>query len=459
MAPYLHPAGMPWTLEIPFTRPGDVVRAAILKKRGAYYLCQLEEILTPSAERIQPKCLHFESCGGCRWQHTDYQEQLRLKESIVKHCFSDLLNPFVTFHPIIPCAEPWEYRNKMEFSFSSNYAGEKFLGLMIDSSHGKVLNLTECHLVHGWFIDALRAVREWWEASEVLAYHPYKDTGSLRTLIVREGLRTGDRMIMLTVSGNPEYALHKQEIASFIHALRTRIEPAEGEGKLSIFIRIQQVAKGRATEFYEMHVYGPDLIQEVLHLQQNESIQSLKFNVSPSAFFQPNTLQAEKLYSRVIQLANIQTDAIVYDLYCGTGTLGICIANHVKEVIGVELSPEAALDAKANISENGISNMRIFRGSVAEVLNQIKEGREISPPDVVVVDPPRVGLELQAIRLLLALKPSKIAYVSCNPASQSKDIQELVAGGYRLTCLQPVDQFPQTVHIENIAILEDCNAV
>lgn len=341
----------------------------------------------------------------------------------------------------------------MEFSFSANKAGEKFLGLMIDSSHGNVLNLTECHLVQGWFIEALKAVRRWWEGSELLAYHPYKNTGSLRTLMVRGGLRTDERMIMLTVSGNPEFALHKHQLEGLVLALRSAIEPSGGSGKLSIFMQIQQIAKGRPTEFFEMLLYGPDTIQEILHIKRESAENTLKFNISPTAFFQPNTSQAERLYSQVIALANIPSDAVVYDLYCGTGTLGICMAQHVKEVIGVELSPEASLDAKANISLNKISNMRIITGAVGEVLSKIYEENVIPPPDVVVVDPPRMGLEPQAIRLLLTLKPSKIAYVSCNPATQSANIKELVAAGYQLESLQPVDQFPQTVHIENIAIL------
>lgn len=455
LAYYDHPAGMQWTLEVPFTRPGDFARVLLLKKRNAVYQCLLEEILQPSEQRIAPKCIHFASCGGCRWQHTSYQEQLKIKEDFVKKCFASLATPAMVFHPICPSNDPWKYRNKMEFSFSSNSAGDKFLGLMMDSSRGKVLNLTECHLVDRWFIDALEAVRQWWINSDILAYHPNKNTGALRTLILREGVRTGEHMAMLTVSGNPDYALHQPQLKSLVAALNAAVKPGEGGEKLSIFLRIQQIRKGHPTEFYEMHLGGPDSIQEKLHITRAPCSlpEELTFTISPSAFFQPNTQQAEKLYSLVLQLAKIPPDAVVYDLYCGTGTLGICIAGQVKEVIGVELSPEATLDAKTNLSLNRIGNMRVISGAVGEVLSRIYNDKDIPSPDAIIVDPPRAGLDPKSIQLLLALKPSSIIYVSCNPVTQASNIHELIQGGYALECLQPVDQFPQTVHIENIAIL------
>ncbi len=455
LAFYDHPAGMQWILEIPFTRPGDFARVMLLKKRSGVYLCRLEEILEPSAQRITPKCIHFASCGGCRWQHTSYADQLKIKEDFVKETFSQLMTPAVKFYPICPCDNPWEYRNKMEFSFSSNLAGEKFLGLMMDSSNGKVVNLTECHLVHRWYIDVLDAVRQWWINTNLLAYHPCRNTGSLRTLILREGQRTGQRMAMLTVSGNPDYPLHKDQLKDFAVAVNTALSSLEQSEQLSLFLRIQQLTKGKPTEFYEMQLSGPDSIQEKLNIVRTPSSapESMTFTISPSAFFQPNTQQAEKLYSLVLQLAKIPRDSVVYDLYCGTGTLGICIAGQVKEVIGVELSQEAVLDAKTNLSLNNIGNMRVISGAVGDVLSKIYVEKEIPPADVIVVDPPRAGLDPKSIQLLLALKPSSIVYVSCNPVTQASNIAELIQGGYALECLQPVDQFPQTVHIENIAIL------
>lgn len=444
-----------WTVEVPFTMPGDRVRAKVLRKRGGLHAALLEEILSPSLQRTIPRCVHFGTCGGCRWQHLPYSLQLERKEAMVRHYFAPFLTEKVAFHPILPCAEPWGYRNKMEFSFNSNAAKEPFLGLMLEGGKGKVLNLTECHLVAPWFMEALKAVRHWWAKSSLDSYHCHRNSGSLRTLIVREGKRSGDRLVMLTVSGHPDYALNKQQIDHFVSTIRAAAEPSDPQSELSIFLRIQQIAKGRATEFFEMHLYGPDTIRETLYITSKsvEKPHQLTFKISPSAFFQPNTVQAEQLYSRVLQLAEIPPHGVIYDLYCGTGTLGLCLAHHAKEVIGIELSRESALDARTNAKLNGANNVRILEGSVGDILQQMEKAGQLPQPDLILVDPPRPGLEPLAIRQLLALKAPKIAYISCNPATQSDNIALLLQGGYQLQAVQPVDQFPQTVHIENIAIL------
>lgn len=453
---YDHPNGMKWTLEVPFTTKDDLAEVLILKKHDQVHTCRLLQILESAPSRTAPRCKHFATCGGCRWQHLSYTEQLERKEQFVRHCFSDIATPSLTIHPILPSQDPWEYRNKMEFSFSSNREGDKFLGLILASSRGKVINLTECHLVHPWFIQGLTAARQWWIDSDLLAYHPSKNSGSLRTLTLREGMRTGDRMAILTVSGNPDYALKERHLQGLVAALRNAVEIPGSDNKLSIFLRIQQIAKGSPTNFYEMLLYGPDSIKETMEIQAsaNSKASHLEFNISPAAFFQPNTSQAEKLYSLVLQRGQIPSDAVVYDLYCGTGTLGICLAKHVKEVVGVEISAESSLDARTNITLNGISNMRVITGSVGKILADNEQTHAFPPPDVVVVDPPRAGLDSQTIQLLVKLKPDQIIYVSCNPVTQASNVGELIQGGYRLESLQPVDQFPQTVHIENIAILK-----
>ncbi len=284
------------------------------------------------------------------------------------------------------------------------------------------------------------------------AYHLGRNTGALRTLTLREGQRTGDRMVMLTVSGNPQYSIQRKHLESFVSILREAIEPVGPDQQLSIFLRIQQIAKGSPTQFYEMVLYGPDHIREMLHLERLDGkLQTLKFRISPTAFFQPNTLQAERLYSRAIQLTQAQKNARVYDLYCGTGTLGLCMASQVKEVIGIELSPESVIDARENIKLNHLSNVSIRQGDVGRMLSLLLEDKQI--PDVVMVDPPRAGLDARAIEHLLALKAPTLTYISCNPATQTSNLESLIKGGYQLKAVQPVDQFPQTIHVENILVL------
>lgn len=443
------------SVEVPFTVPGDKVRALIKRKRSGTSPGQLEEILVPSPLRIQPRCVHFGQCGGCRWQQLSYQDQLKIKQEHIEKLFHPLKNAHTIFHPIAACVPPWQYRNKMEYSFSSDAAGHRYLGLIIDSSRGKVLNLNECHLVNPWFIDAVKCVKNWWDESGLTAYHPYSNKGALRTLTIREGMRSGDRMLMLTVSGNPDFAVSKQQLDSFVAFVRDAVEPLKPECNLSIFLRIQQAIKGKETTFFEMLLYGPDHIREILHVKtaRNEPTTPLNFNISPSAFFQPNTKQAENLYGMALQLLNIPPNCVIYDLYCGTGTLGICAAKSAHRVVGIEISPESSLDARSNVTNNGLSNVDIVTGSVGEVMKSIRQDKIYPMPDIVMVDPPRAGLDPETIKHLIELKPVKLLYISCNPSTQAENIQELQKAGYTLAAIQPVDQFPHTYHIENIAVL------
>ncbi len=441
--------GTTWPAETPFTIPGDQVKAILTRKRSGLYGTLVEDIVKDSPDRISPRCQHFGSCGGCRWQQISYEKQLLEKEEIVKRHFRSLLNDQVDFRPILPSPSPWNYRNKMEYSFSSDAAGNKYLGLMLNQGRGKVFHLTECHLPNPWFVDAVQVVREWWNASALDAYHPYRNTGHLRTLTLREGQRTGDRMVNLTVSGNPDFALKKHHLESFVAFVRDKVELVDPEKRLSIFITIQQAQKGQPTRFFEMHLYGPDHIRETLHIEGK----TLTFSISPMAFFQPNTAQAENLYTLALKMANFPASAVVYDLYCGTGTLGICAAKRAKQVVGIELSRESSHDARHNAKENGLDNIAILTGSVEEKLEEIRKEELYPQPDLVMVDPPRAGLDPRALKLIAELGSPKILYISCNPATQAENIQQLVQQGYRLEAVQPVDQFPQTVHIENIALL------
>lgn len=454
LAVFQRPNALPTDVEVPFTIPGDQVRVRLLQKRKGCYNSILEEVLVPSPLRVPSRCIHFGACGGCRIQHFSYENQLQYKEQFVSHCFRDLLSSGVDRQPIIPCSYPWNYRNKMEYSFSSDASGKRYLGLVIEGSRGKVFNLTECHLANPWFVDVLKSVKYWWHESGLDAYHCHKNTGSLRTLTVREGNRTGDRMIMLTVSGNPDYALQKHHLESFVAYVRDAAETLSPTSKLSIFLRIQQIGKGMPTQMYEMLLHGSDHIREILRIQiqPDDPINELQFDISPSAFFQPNTLQAERLYSAALRMADVPKDGIVYDLYCGTGALGICIAHQVKQVIGIEISPEASLDARGNVKRNNCHNVTIFSGAVKDILKQLPE-KGIPPPDLVMVDPPRAGLDEESMQHLLTLRPQKILYVSCNPVTQAANIAEMVKKGYRLSAMQAVDQFPQTFHVENIALL------
>lgn len=427
--------------EVPFCMPGDRVETEIKRKKRAVFSGPLLQVVQSSPERVAPRCIHFGSCGGCSSQEIPYQSQLKIKEEQIAAYFTQQVLP------IIPCVNPWGYRNKMEFSFSQDRQGQRFLGLFLESGRGKVFNVQECHLVSPWFAEVLRQVRAWWETTRLQAYYPPTNCGSLRTLTLREGITSQDRMAILTVSGNPDYALHHPEMEQWRALFNNE----------SLFLRIHQAIKGQPTQFFEMHLQGPETIRERLTMQLDHGQTStIDFNISPSAFFQPNTRQAERLYSTALQLAELSKNDLVYDLFCGTGTLGLLAARFVKKVVGIEISPEAALDARQNAKNNGIDNIEIITGAVGDIL---LEKERFPTPDLILLDPPRSGLDPGALKQLLALNSPKVVYISCNPQTQARDVHAFLEAGYTILAIQPVDQFPHTPHIENIVVLKSMQKI
>lgn len=371
---------------------------------------------------IEPKCRHFRTCGGCKFQHIPYDEQLLQKENFVRACFG------LEVEPILPCEPHWHYRNKMEYTFSQSRDGKKFLGLMMRK--GRVENLEECFLTDRWFIQVLSRVREWWETTLLPAYHPPTNQGILRTLTLREGLRSKEKMVILTTSAEE---IAEEDLNDFKEAV--------GEVD-SVILRKQILQKKRPTRFEERLLHGKNHIHEFLY---DEEDRKYIFRIRAASFFQPNTQQAESLYQLAMEFANIEEGETLFDLFCGTGSLGIFAAQKAKKVFGIECVSEAVEDAKENLSSNHIDNMEVIEGDVGEILHTLPER-----PSTVIVDPPRAGLGPKAIHHLLELQPEKIVYLSCNPLSQAEDCKAL---GYEIVRLQPVDQFPHTPHIENLALL------
>lgn len=427
--------------------PNEEVLIEIGPRKKKQHIGFIRELLKSSQERIVPMCAHAPECGGCAFQHWDYKAQLRHKEGEIKkefHILCDEDRP--KLYPIVGCSDPWRYRNKMEFSFSENQKGEKFLGLMMAGYRSRVVDLKECFLVSPWFSEVVASVKTWWGKSGLHAYRHHLDFGHLRTLTLRESKQGRGKMVILTVSGRAEFGLKKSEIKEFIEAVK-RISPEE---HLSIFLQIHQMTKGRASQFFEMLLHGPDHITEKLAIEVENETRELEFKISPTSFFQPNTLQAQRFISLGLGLSRHIKGGKVLDLYCGAATLGLYAALTAKEVLGIELNRYSVFDAKWNQEVNHIENFSIKQGDVASVLEQMTPFH----PDVVIVDPPRAGLGPKAVEQVLKLSPNEIVYVSCNPKTQAADISELKREGYQLKALQPVDQFPHTPHVENIAILE-----
>ncbi len=356
-------------------------------------------------------CQHFGVCGGCKFQNIEYEQQTEIKEEMVRQLFGAV-------RPIIGCTNPWRWRNKMEFSFSQNKEGDRFLGLMMRAKRGRVVNLQECLLTSEWFIHTLEDVYAWWEESGLEAYFPPAGRGELRTLTLREGIHTGEKMAVLGVVGDVEIEGFKEAVGD--------IE--------SVIIRRQYAQKGVPTYFKEEVVHGVDHIHEKLF--------DYCFKVRAASFFQPNTRQAEVLYKTALQeLGDVD---LLLDLYCGIGSIGIIACEKAKKVIGIEMVPEAVSAARENIALNGV-NMELIEGDVEQSLGGLAK------PDCVILDPPRAGLTKKCIEEVLRLGAKKIIYISCNPKSQKMNIDSME--GYKIDLVQPVDQFPHTPHIENIVCL------
>lgn len=400
-------------------------------------------------------CSHFQDCGGCRTQDLAYTEQLQQKESYIQALFNPILNEQVQFLPMLAAENPWHYRNKMEFSFSQSKNGEQFLGLFSKVYKRSVVNIHQCDLSPLWFSEMLGAIRKWWQDAQIPAYHCHSNRGTLRHVCLREGKNSGDRMVVLTVSGHPDFQMTIEQLNHFTDRVNDAFYASRRSlthiGHETIVIRTQHIAPKVPTYFEEKIMQGRGYIHEIL---KNASGANISFKVNASAFFQPNSLQAEKLYQQALALGDLSIDDEVLDLYCGTGTLGIFTASKVKFVMGIELNQDAAVNARENCQINNITNVEIINDDVGRGLAQLQLSNRLSSIKAIILDPPRSGLMPEAIQTISNLPFKKIIYISCNPETQIRDIHSLLAAGYQLKMLQPVDQFPHTPHVENIAILE-----
>lgn len=431
---------------------GDTILAELNKKSKGFIKGNILKIINPSSYRCEPICKHFEICGGCKWQNLKYDEQLNQKEKLVIKNFEEYIkNSSVLFYPIERCVDNFEYRNKMEFSFSENQKGTKFLGLIMKTGRF-VIDVERCYLASSFFSSIIKQVRIWWEKYNFSAFNFRNGEGFLRTLTIKEGKNTKEKMIILTTSDS--YLLSIEQKNDFVLAI---LEALDNEKEnLSIYLNIQKTKKGIRTSFELEKLYGKDFILEDLHIEAFGEKIKLSFQIGPFSFFQPNTLQAQKLYSLAINYLKDEDlkDKIIFDLYAGTGTIGMIFAKFSKKVFAVELNEDAYNQAIKNATLNNIKNCEMINGDVSKVLKELESKKDFEKPHIVVVDPPRAGLENDAIFNILKLDPKIILYISCNVKTQKENIKILTERGYQLKILHPVDQFPHTYHIENIAILK-----
>lgn len=435
---------------VPFCVPGDIVDLQVRKKRHSYMEAEVIRFVEKSAVREEPFCEHFGVCGGCKWQNLPYDKQLEMKQRQVYEQLTRIGKvELPEFMPILGSRKIREYRNKLEFGCSNKRwmtreeiasgepAGEmRAIGFHITGAFDKILPIHNCHLMDGLQNEIRNFIYQYAIDNDLTFFDLRQQTGLLRDVMVRNS-NTGEWMVLVQFhydeEGDREHSLQLMEaladrfpqITSLLYVDNQKCNDTFGDLKLTLY-------------------KGNDHIFEIM--------EGLRFKVGPKSFYQTNTDQAYHLYSVARQFAGLTGEEVVYDLYTGTGTIANFVARSAKKVVGIEYVPEAIEDAKVNSDINGIGNTLFFAGDMKDILTDefiAGHGR----PDVIITDPPRAGMHPDVVETILRAKPRRIVYVSCNPATQARDLQ-LLDRLYKVVAVQPVDMFPHTPHVENVVALE-----
>lgn len=431
------------------TVPGDIVSVRLTKIKKQYGEARLEKILTPSSKRITPRCKHFGVCGGCSLQFLSYEEQLRWKEKMVFDALTRLGGfSKLPLASIIGCESPWFYRNKMEYTFGP----EEIIGLHPKKNFRDVFDLQECFFQSPLSVKIARGVSAWAKQNNF-------PEGFLKNLVVREGKNTGEVLLNLITSEDdnswdakfadfigqqfPEVSSLYRTAVLVQKNKRTMMKERLLKGKPALTESLT-VARGKTAPWHMTHEQGE---------QKTDAI-TLSFDILPQAFFQTNTKQAEVLYEKILEFAAPEPDEEVLDFFCGTGTIGMFFAKKgAKKVTGVEINEAAIESARSNAQKNNLSNIEFYCGNIEDVFIQKQQDQKEKPASLLITDPPRAGIFPKALQKILEKRFPRWIYVSCNPTTLARDLKIACENGYTLQKIQPVDMFPQTYHIEAIALL------
>ena len=406
------------------------IRLSVVKK--SYAVGELLSIVQASPDRVEPRCPIFAECGGCQLQHLSYAAQLASKREKVEQAIKRIGHlADVAVFDVLGEDNPWYYRNKMMFPVSG-IAGKATIGCYAKSSH-VVVNAQDCFIQHETNNLIMNIVRAWLNEYKVMPYNEKSQQGVIRHVMGRVGVKTGD--IMVALVSKEEKIPH---IDKLIQALSEQLT-----GLKSVVQFVKKENTNVVLAGKERLLYGEKFIQD--------KIGAFVFNISAKSFFQVNSLQTEALYNKAIKLAALTGEQTVIELYCGTGTISLFLAQKAKKVIGIEIVEQAIRDAQKNAVNNGCRNVEFIVGDVAEKLPKlVQQGVKA---DVLVVDPPRAGCDKRVLESILTIKAKKLVYISCNPASLARDLAILSDGGYKVKTVQPVDMFPMTSHVEVITKL------
>jgi 23S rRNA (uracil1939-C5)-methyltransferase len=428
--------------------PGDVVIVKITKVKSSYAEAKIEKFSSQSDERIKAKCKHFGVCGGCKQQDLNYQSQIKYKQEQVNDIFNRI-GRFENYEQldIIPSDISFFYRNKLEFSFAdkkwlsiedlnTKETENTFaLGFHVPKIFNKVVDIEECCLQSEESNKILNFTREFFRSRNTSIYSTHTHSGFLRNLVVKQSKSTKDLMVNLVTSAE-DYDLIEEYSSSIIKKVPQITTLVNN-------INLKKAAT--AIGDYEKIYYGSGFIYD--------KIGDYRFRISANSFFQTNTFQAAKLYQTALNFANLNNNEIVYDLYSGAGTISIFMYKYCKEVYAFESVASAIKDAEENNRINDINNVKYFTSDLNKSFLQLVKDRPLPPPQVVVLDPPRSGMNHVTIKDVIELNPKKIVYLSCNPTTQVRDLKLFEMGGYKLIKIRPVDMFPHTYHIENVALM------
>lgn len=414
---------------------GEKVKVRIVKVNKNFAYGKLIEVLEPSEERVNPPCAIYKRCGGCKLQHASYKAQLDFKWDRVKDCVSKIgkLDPTIVKYPL-GMENPWRYRNKVQLPIGL-INGEVKIGFFAPRSHD-IIDMESCLIQDEIGDKVVKLTREWIEKFNVRPYNvdgEYDEKGIVRHIMIRRGFTTNEVMIVLVTNG--ETLPHKEE---FVNLMVKNIP-----GIKSVIQNINSKKTNVILGLESKTLWGEDTISDY--------IGDFRFNISPLSFFQVNPIQTEVLYGKALEYANLTGNEEVFDAYCGTGTITLFLSQKAKKVYGVEIIPQAIDNAWINAKENKVENVEFFVGESEVVIpDLINKGVKA---DVVVVDPPRKGCDKKLLDAITNIDAKKIVYVSCDPSTLGRDLQVLEKNGYKTLEVQPVDMFPNTAHIENVALL------
>lgn len=432
---------------IPYGAPGDIIDLKLDKKKKNYGEGHIEKMLTPSPIRIEPFCEHFGICGGCKWQHLPYDFQLKCKQEQVVDALERIAKiELPDINPILGSNNTQEYRNKLEYTFSNKswltyeqmkseqeFTNRNAVGFHIPGAFDKVLDINKCWLQDNLSNELRLFIRDFALEKGYSFYDLRNQCGLLRTMMVR--ISSIGEVMLIVVFGEdcPE------SIKNVMEAVKAKFS------RITSLLYVVNLKANDTIGDQEIITYsGRDYIEE--------EMEGLTFRIGPKSFYQTNSLQAYELYKVARRMANLTGNEFVYDLYTGTGTIANFVARQCKQVIGIEYVPEAIEDAKLNSKVNHIDNTLFYAGDMKDVLTK-EFIQQHGAPDVMIVDPPRAGMHEDVVKVILEAKPKRIVYVSCNPATQARDLAMLDVC-YKVIEIQPVDMFPHTHHVENVVALD-----